>query len=434
MIYQMVNRSIIVKFFLIILFNITIIFSNSVISDDSDNTSINVALDSDNDAMPDTWEISKGLNPLDANDAILDRDSDGINNINEYFQSLSSIWRPLPETTWQWQLSGTIDTTIDAAMYDIDLFDTPQATIDLLHSQGKKVICYFSAGSYENWRDDKDQFPTSLLGSILEGWPDEKWLDIAALDTLAPIMQARLDLAVIKKCDGVEPDNINGYQNSNGFSLTATDQLAYNQWLSIQAHQRGLSIGLKNDLGQISELLQYFDFSLNEQCYRYNECDLLHPFVDAGKAVFGVEYQGKAEDFCSKANAVKFSWLLKNLDLDSQRTACNNSGSIGESTTIESNPINYFKLAIDQALEIDASVSYSTRDGSAQAGQDYMSTSGTITIPAGQTYVLIPVEILADTITEADEIFSLVIRNPIGAVFPAGISEISSTHTIIDDD
>lgn len=42
-------------------------------------------------------------------------------------------------------------------------------------------------------------------------------------------MQARLDLAVQKGCDGVEPDNVDGYQNNSGFPLTAQDQLAYNR-------------------------------------------------------------------------------------------------------------------------------------------------------------------------------------------------------------
>lgn len=43
---------------------------------------------------------------------------------------------------------------------------------------GRKVICYFSAGSYENWRSDKGDFPSDVLGNNLEHWEGEKWLDI----------------------------------------------------------------------------------------------------------------------------------------------------------------------------------------------------------------------------------------------------------------
>ena len=42
--------------------------------------------------------------------------------------------------------------------------------------------------------------------------------------------------------------------------------MVYNRWLADQAHRRGLSVGLKNDLGQIPELLSQFDWAINEQC------------------------------------------------------------------------------------------------------------------------------------------------------------------------
>ena len=199
------------------------------------------------------------------------------------------IWRPSPGMSWQIQLSGPVDPSVDAQVYDIDLFDTPQQLIDQLHAQGRKVICYFSAGSWENWRPDADRFPREVLGRVLEGWPDEKWLDVRRLDLLDPLMQARLDLAVQKGCDAVDPDNVDGYANKSGFPLSGEDQLAYNRWLSDQAHRRGLSIGLKNDLGQIPELLSHFDWAINEQCFQYDECQLLLPFVPAGKPGFGIE-------------------------------------------------------------------------------------------------------------------------------------------------
>lgn len=234
----------------------------------------------------------------------------------------STWWQPVPGTSWQIQYKGTLDTSLDVQVYDIDLVDTPQSVIDALHADGRKVICYFSAGSWENWRSDAGDFPTSVLGNPLEDWPDEKWLDIRQVDLLAPIMRARLDLAVSKHCDGVDPDNVDGYANDTGFPLTADDQLTYNRFLSAEAHARGLAIGLKNDLGQISDLLADFDWALNEECFSYNECNLLTPFIQANKPVFGVEYDLDTADFCPQANAMNFDFLKKHWSLDAWRVAC----------------------------------------------------------------------------------------------------------------
>ena len=151
-------------------------------------------------------------------------------------------------SSWQWQLKGDVNTSYDAKVYDIDLFDSSKELIELLHTQGKKVICYFSAGSYENWRSDKDKFPSSVLGNTLDGWSDEKWLDIREIEILSPIMIARLELAKEKGCDGVEPDNMDGYTNDSGFLLTSEDQLKYNKFIANEARKRGLSVGLKTIL------------------------------------------------------------------------------------------------------------------------------------------------------------------------------------------
>lgn len=218
-------------------------------------------------------------------------------------------------------MTGKIDTSLDVDMFDIDLFDTSKSTIQAIQANGAKVICYFSAGSFEPWRPDANQFPSTVKGDKMDGW-DELWLDIRQLDVLRGIMGARLDLAVSKGCDGVEPDNVDGYTNRTGFNLTGNHQLAYNRMLASEAHARGLSIALKNDLDQVKDLVGDFDFAINEECHVWNECGLLQPFIKAGKAVFGAEYDLSTSQFCSSANAMNMDFIKKRLSLDAYREAC----------------------------------------------------------------------------------------------------------------
>jgi len=52
-------------------------------------------------------------------------------------------WHPAPGLTWQWQLDEEVDTSVEAQVYDIDLY-ADQSVIDALHARGVKVICYIS--------------------------------------------------------------------------------------------------------------------------------------------------------------------------------------------------------------------------------------------------------------------------------------------------
>jgi len=231
-------------------------------------------------------------------------------------------------TTWQWQLSGTLNTTYNVDVYDVDLFDTSAATITALKASGRKVICYFSAGSSENWRSDFSSFNSSDMGNNLDGWEGEKWLDIRSQNVL-DIMTARLDLAVTKGCDGVEPDNMDTYTQDSCFSLTSDEQLAYNRAIANLARSKGLSVGLKNDPEQVSELVDYFDFSVTEQCYQYSECSSYSPFISANKPVFNAEYEASyrtdpdRSTLCNQTNSLEVQTLILDLSLDdSFRYSC----------------------------------------------------------------------------------------------------------------
>ncbi|MEU7277608.1 endo alpha-1,4 polygalactosaminidase [Streptomyces sp. NPDC045431] len=230
-------------------------------------------------------------------------------------------WQPAPGQPWQWQLSGRLDPSVDVPVYDIDGFDHPRATVDDLHRRGRKVICYLSTGAWEDWRPDAATFPQEVIGRG-NGWKGERWLDIRRTDVLEPLMAARLDMCRTKGFDAVEPDNMDGYANDTGFPLTAADQLRYNRLIARLAHERGLAVGLKNDLDQIPDLVQDFDFAVNEQCAQFRECERLRPFLTAGKAVFHVEYELPTRAFCPQAERLRTSSILKRYELDAWREPC----------------------------------------------------------------------------------------------------------------
>jgi len=235
--------------------------------------------------------------------------------------------RPPPvQAAWSYNIGGTNTDALNAGqspngtVISLDLLDTTPATLSRLNRLGKYLICYYSAGTSENYRTDPQSQrllnPELNLGEVQRGagtvWEGEKWLDIRGFTanatgraaTLRSVMSARLDLARAKGCTAVEPDNVDAYANvvnQNAPSGTplkaiqATDQLAYNRWTADAAHARGLSVLLKNDLDQVSTLAPNYDGALNESCFGFvtggrPECDLLRPFTGAGKAIYVVEY------------------------------------------------------------------------------------------------------------------------------------------------
>lgn len=237
----------------------------------------------------------------------------------------ASWWHPVPGLAWQWQLGDDdIDTSVEADVFDIDLY-VDQTILDELHAKGKKVICYISVGSWEDWRPDAEQFPAEALGKDYDGWPGEKWLDIRQIEKLAPLMRARLDLCAAKGFDGVEPDNMEIYTNGTGFPLTYADQLQYARWLADEVHARGLAIGQKNASDMTADLVNTFDFAITEDYFYYEEAEAMLPYIQAGKPVFAAEYTDLPGDFaafCRQAKTLRFSLILKNRDLDAWRETC----------------------------------------------------------------------------------------------------------------
>jgi hypothetical protein len=236
-------------------------------------------------------------------------------------------WKPTVRMTWDWQLITPIDPSYDVQVYDIDLFDNDASVIADLHQRGRRVICYVNLGAWEDWRPDKDAFPPAVIGLPWPEFPHERWLDIRRWDLLAGPVRARLDMAVAKGCDAVEPDNLDGWNlmahAPTGFDLTAQDQLIYNRIIAGEAHRRGLAVGLKNDVLQAADLANDFDFHVSEQCFEFNECANLTEFIKLGKPVFLAEYRLTLDQFCAKAKEMGFSAIRKrDAVLDRWRENC----------------------------------------------------------------------------------------------------------------
>jgi hypothetical protein len=225
-------------------------------------------------------------------------------------------WEPTPTTAaWQWQLQGKIDTSVPAAVYDVDGFEASKGAVQQLHRLGRKVICYLDVGSWETYRPDAKQFPKAVIGRRYEGFPDERWLDIRRFRLFAKLLEHRFDLCARKGFDAVEPDNLAGWENHTGFPLTRQDQLRFNRWVARQVHARRMSVALKNDGPQAKELVGDFDFAIVEQCFQYEECDPYRTFVEHQKAVFETEYELEPEQFCPEAKQIDFSAMGKSYDL-----------------------------------------------------------------------------------------------------------------------
>ncbi|KAI0903515.1 glycoside hydrolase superfamily [Ustulina deusta] len=246
----------------------------------------------------------------------------------------ASIIQPTIGTTWDYPLGFSLTPSTaneSTVFYAVDLENTSAATIAALKAAGHTIACYFSAGSVEDYRADADAFPAAAIGNVLDGWPDEKWLDVRDGGVRA-VMATRIASAAAKGCGGVDADNIDGYQNNPGFDLTADDAVDYVRYLAGTARGAGLAYGLKNGGAIAGRVVDVAAWAINEQCAEYDECADWAPFVNAGKPVFHVEYTddddatsvGAAEmaKACAAGGQAGFSSIVKHYSLDDWVVYC----------------------------------------------------------------------------------------------------------------
>ena len=140
----------------------------------------------------------------------------------------------------------------------------------------------------------------------MDDWPGEKWLDIRNLAVLKPIMTKRARAAKARGFDGIDWDNVDGYNQDDGttgWPLTYAHQIAYNKMLAQITHDLGMVVGLKNDLDQLEDLVGHFDFAVNEQAQAYKEQERLQVFIKIGKPVVDLEYAWGAKKVCQVAKS-----------------------------------------------------------------------------------------------------------------------------------
>ena len=125
----------------------------------------------------------------------------------------------------RWQITlveppTALDLEVDA--WDLDLVDTPRATI---------AACTFEPG-----RPDAADFAADVIG---DGYEDEAFAEERYLDVTNPvvfdIMKTRLDLALAKGCDAVDPDNVDLPTHDTGFNISAADMRTFNRGLIAEA-------------------------------------------------------------------------------------------------------------------------------------------------------------------------------------------------------
>lgn len=267
----------------------------------------------------------------------------------------AALWTPPLAIRWQWQIEGRAGQHPDTGgiavgiceppfgggdcvrpeVFDIDLYVDPQiagrygwvretAAVDAIHASGRHVIGYVTQGDAERWRPDYEQFVAfdrachgCLLGNpFSKRFPDEYWANFSGhrrMSFMLQMMRARTDRVAATGFDGIEYDIADTYSNgaAPGFHVTANEQLAYNRAMAEMAHEDGLAVALKNDGGQVPDLVSSYDLAINEQCFQYSECDVYQPFLDAGKPVLEAEYRREPGEFCPHALAMGISAIQK---------------------------------------------------------------------------------------------------------------------------
>lgn len=179
----------------------------------------------------------------------------------------------------------------------LDGLDASKEQVDKYKNKGKVVLGYISAGAWENWRPDKNDFPSRVIGDDYEGWENEKWFNVRYWEDLKQPMTRRLEKLRDKGFDGYEGDNVEFYQHDNtGLSSSQKKDLGidFARWIANQAHSMNMVAIWKNTSSIIPEIVDYYDGCIAESPLQYNEVDTYKAFPDKGKPLWIFEYDSSS--------------------------------------------------------------------------------------------------------------------------------------------
>ena len=249
-------------------------------------------------------------------------------------------WHPGPLTSWQYAIGEPLPIAVPTNIGNVEAYDIDEgnvagtstsqvaASVGAIHAGGAKAICYVETGGWESYRSDASEYSSAILGSTVPGYTDERYLDIRQWSddpgptglTLGQILTARFQLCKDEGFDGVETDLDDTYADSTGFPLTMANELTFMTEMAGVIHGLGMAWFLKNDINGdslIADIEPLADGTVNEQCWQYEECSALEPFVQAGKPVLNVEYANEAETTtCPEALAFPMATMHTDVDLD----------------------------------------------------------------------------------------------------------------------
>jgi hypothetical protein len=236
---------------------------------------------------------------------------------------------PAPGLSWQVQRLVPIDATMDGSIFGVPMFATDAATVASLQGEGRRVICWFSAG-ISTWSDpDRDMVLPATGPDIVAGQP-ERWMDLGS-PIVRDAMLARLDQAVGFGCDAIEAGDIDGYLADSGLSLTREGTVEFVAWLAEEAHGRGLAIALEDGNELASELEPSVDLAMDYGCLAAGTCEQLGAFTAAGKLVLHAELipadmvasvEMFAVEVCADSDALALVTIFKKPDLNAWRHPC----------------------------------------------------------------------------------------------------------------
>ncbi|MFJ8685319.1 endo alpha-1,4 polygalactosaminidase [Micromonospora wenchangensis] len=222
---------------------------------------------------------------------------------------------------WQWQLTGPVDTTVDADVVLLDPVRVSTAETGELRRRDRRLICHVPVGTYAGTDPDATRYPAAVRGAAAVR-PGTRWVDVRRWDLLRPVLADRFRLCRGKGFGAVALVDADGYAHRSGFPLDFDDQLLFNRRTAGLARSLDLSPGLVGDVGQVAALAPDFDFAVDEECVRLRRCARLLPFADARKPVFHVEYTGDPQRFCVTSTGYGFASIRKHRELDAWRVPC----------------------------------------------------------------------------------------------------------------